>query len=244
MSSPPIWGGLAAMLEVDGISCGYGDITVTKKVSIVIPDRSVIALLGANGAGKSTTLLAIAGFLKKKRGNIRFRGTAIENLSPPAILRLGLALVPERRELFPDMSVAENLKLGGFIHDRKTNDQSLQHIFEMFPRLSERFRQRVGTLSGGEQQMLAIARGLMSKPSLIMLDEPCLGIAPKIVEEIFRAIAKMAAEGMSILLVEQNAVAALEISSHAYLIELGEIVQFGNSKSFMNDKNIKDKYLG
>ena len=114
----------------------------------------------------------------------------------------------------------------------------------MFPRLSERFRQRVGTLSGGEQQMLAIARGLMSKPSLIMLDEPCLGIAPKIVEEIFRAIAKMAAEGMSILLVEQNAVAALEISSHAYLIELGEIVQFGNSKSFMNDKNIKDKYLG
>jgi branched-chain amino acid transport system ATP-binding protein len=232
------------MLEVDGISCGYGDVAVTNNVSIVVPERSVIALLGANGAGKSTTLLAIAGLLRKQRGSIRFRGAAIENLSAPAILRRGLALVPERRELFPDMSVAENLQLGGFIHDRKTNEKSLHHVVEMFPRLNERFRQRVGTLSGGEQQMLAIARGLMSKPSLIMLDEPSLGIAPMIVEEIFRAIETMVAEGMSILLVEQNAVRALEISSHAYLMEGGEITQHGDSAAFLNDKSIKDKYLG
>jgi branched-chain amino acid transport system ATP-binding protein len=142
------------------------------------------------------------------------------------------------------MSVAENLQLGGFIHDRKTNEKSLHHVVEMFPRLNERFRQRVGTLSGGEQQMLAIARGLMSKPSLIMLDEPSLGIAPMIVEEIFRAIETMVAEGMSILLVEQNAVRALEISSHAYLMEGGEITQHGDSAAFLNDKSIKDKYLG
>jgi len=232
------------MLEVEGISCGYGDVAVTSNVSIVVPDRSVIALLGANGAGKTTTLLAIAGLIKKQRGSIRFRGTAIENLSTPAILRLGLALVPERRELFPDMTVAENLRLGGFIHDRATNDESLERVLEMFPRLRERFGQRVGTLSGGEQQMLAIARGLMSKPSMIMLDEPSLGIAPMIVEEIFRAIERMVDEGMSILLVEQNALRALEISSHAYLMEGGEITQHGDSKAFLNDESIKDKYLG
>lgn len=232
------------MLEVSDISCGYGSVAVTSNVSMVVPERSVVALLGANGAGKSTTLLGIAGLLKKQRGSIKFRGTPIELLSAPSILRLGLALVPERRELFPDMTVAENLRLGGFIRSRKDNEQSLQKVLGMFPRLKERFRQRVGTLSGGEQQMLAIGRGLMSKPSMIMLDEPSLGIAPIIVEEIFQAIAKMAAEGMSILLVEQNALSALEISSHAYLMESGEITQHGDSKTFLNDKTIKEKYLG
>ena len=232
------------MLEVAGLCCGYGDIAVTHDVALTVPDRTVVALLGANGAGKSTTLLAIAGLLRQRTGRITYDGARIDRLSTPEILRRGLAIVAERRELFLDMTVTENLRLGAFLRKARAGDPVFDEVVALFPRLRERLKQRAGTLSGGEQQMLAIARGLMAKPRTMMLDEPSLGIAPKLVEEIFQAIAAMVAKGMSVLLVEQNAVRALEIASYAYLMENGRVIHQDVSAVFQGDRRIRERYLG
>jgi len=233
------------VLEVEGLHVFYGAIHAIKGISFKVEQGQIVTLIGANGAGKTTTLSTIAGLVKPKRGRIVFNGKDIQNLPPHQINRMGVCLVPEGRRIFPNLTVMENLMMGAF--NRKDKDgikQDLEWIFTLFPRLAERKNQLGGTLSGGEQQMLAISRALMSRPKVLMMDEPSLGLAPILVEEVFEIIKKLNSEGMTILLVEPNAVGALNISHYGYVLETGNIVLEGPAKELLKNEQVKKAYLG
>jgi branched-chain amino acid transport system ATP-binding protein len=234
------------MLTVTDLSVAYGAIRAVNGISFEIPAGAIVTLVGGNGAGKTTTLHTLSGLLRPAAGTIRFNGEDITRLAPHAIVARGLCHVPEGRLVFANLTVAENLDLGAYLQrDRVLTAQTLDHVFTMFPRLKERLRQTAGTLSGGEQQMLAIGRALMSRPKFLMLDEPSLGIAPRLVTTIFEKIVEInRAQGITILLVEQNAHLALEISSHAYVLETGVITVSGPSAQLRQDPRLKAAYLG
>jgi branched-chain amino acid transport system ATP-binding protein len=231
-------------LELVGIEAGYGGARVVQGISLAVPEGSIVTLLGPNGAGKSTTLRAVAGLVRLSAGKITLDGVRLDGLAPDALVRRGLALVPERRELFPSLSVAENLALGAYIRrDRAAIAADLEMVFMLFPRLRERRGQAARTLSGGEQQMLAIGRGLMSRPRYLLLDEPSLGLAPMLIGEIFRKLAEIRAHGTAILLVEQNAAAALDVADHGYVLETGLIRLEGSAAALAADDAVRETYL-
>ena len=234
------------MLEIEGLSHFYTRHRALRDVSIRVDPSEVVAILGANGAGKTTLLNAVAGLLRPTAGSIRFRGTEISGLSADRIVAEGIAAVTETRHLFGPMSVAENLSLGAFLpRARETASSTMDFLFDLFPRLAERRRQAVRTMSGGEQQMVAVCRALMAQPSLLLLDEPSLGLAPLIASELFKALEHISRERrISILLVEQNARRALKMASRAYLLSLGRIVGEGDSTSLAHDKAVAETYLG
>jgi len=233
------------MLELKNLTAGYGAVQVLNNISLTVPDGAVVTLLGANGAGKSTTLNTIAGLIKSWSGSISYRGESCVGQPANVLVRRGIALVAEQRELFLNMGVMENLMLGAFTRDDKAEiKQSLDQVFEMFPRLAERRAQNARTLSGGEQQMLAIGRGLMSRPSLLLLDEPSLGIAPILVQEIFAQVRKINAQGVGVLVVEQNAAVAMDVASYGYVMENGSISIEGPTDVLRADPRIQEAYLG
>ena len=230
-------------LQVREVSVSYGRTQAVNSVSVEVPQGALVTILGANGAGKSTLLNAIMGILPA-RGSIRFAGRAIEQLPLETRVACGLSLVPEKRELFPDLTVEDNLQLGGFRRRKVERERALDQVYAQFPRLKERHRQRAGTLSGGERQMLAMGRAIMSQPKLLMLDEPSLGLAPRIVGEVFQRLVALRESGVSILLVEQNARAALRIADYAYVLELGSITKQGPAAEIANDDRLIESYLG
>lgn len=233
------------MLQIKELNTYYGSIHALKDVSLNVENGEIVSLIGSNGAGKTTLVNTISGLLKPKKGEILFEGKNIERLEAYKILRLGISLSPEGREVFPDLTVNENLMLGAFtIKDKKQIKESFEEVFELFPRLKEREKSFAGNLSGGEQQMLAIGRALMCKPKLLLLDEPSLGLAPNIVDLIFDLILKIAKTGITIMLIEQNAYMALNISDRAYVLENGKISMQGNAKDIINNKDIRKVYLG
>jgi len=233
------------MLMADSVSVGYGDLLAVKASSLSVGDNQIVSLLGSNGAGKTTLIRAISGLLRVSSGSISFEGRRIDQMSPHQIVELGLIQVPEGRLLFPEMTVMENLEMGAYSpRVRPKVNQSIDEVMELFPRLTERSDQLAGTLSGGEQQMLAIGRGLMAQPKLLMLDEPSLGLAPLVVEEIFEVIESIRKRGCSILLVEQDVFHALSISDRAYVIENAEIVMEGTGQEILDNPRIKEAYLG
>ena len=232
------------MLELSNVNVYYGPIHAVKNISLSIKEGEIVTLVGANGAGKSTTLKSISGLEKSKTGEIQFKDKRIHSLTPTNIVKLGISYVPEGRRIFSKMSVMENLEMGAYTRkDKKGVKEDFEKIFTLFPRLKERKDQLAGTLSGGEQQMLAIGRGLMSRPKLLLLDEPSMGLAPIIVKEIFSIIEDINKDGISILLVEQNANMALRVSDRAYIIKNGEIEIEGNSKELLEDERVKKAYL-
>ncbi len=234
-----------AMLEVKGLQVYYGVIQALKDVSFEVNQGEVIALIGANGAGKTTTLHTLTGLLPAKQGSIVFEGVDITKLPAHKIVEMGIAHVPEGRRVFSQLSVYENLKMGAYTRkDKKEIADNLAKVYQRFPRLEERKNQRAGTLSGGEQQMLAMGRALMSNPKMIVMDEPSMGLSPIFVNEIFDIIEKVSAGGTTVLLVEQNAKKALSIADRAYVLETGKIVLSGDAKALMNDDSIKKAYLG
>lgn len=233
------------MLEVNSITGGYGKISAVRALSLQIAKGELVTLVGANGAGKTTTLRAISGLVKLTSGQILFKGQDITGASPRNIVARGIAHCPEGRRVFPYMTVQENLEMG--CHLRRDHQEVIQDIKEMFgrfPRLEERRKQLAGTLSGGEQQMLAIARALMSRPELILFDEPSLGLAPKIVEQVFEIITGICKKGITVLLVEQNAFAALEMCNRAYLLESGSVRLSGTGAQLLKESHVKQAYLG
>jgi len=233
------------MLKIESLDVHYGGIHAIRNVSMEVPAGSIITLIGANGAGKSSTLRSIAGLVKHIAGRISWKGKNIMGMLPEDILRAGIALCPEGRRIFPQLTVLENLRLGGYVrNDKAALEQSIKNAFALFPRLKERSWQMGGTLSGGEQQMLALARSLMSDPELIMMDEPSLGLAPILVEEVFATIGKINKEGKTVLLVEQNAFGALRIADYAYVLEVGEITLQGKGADLLNDPRVIEAYLG
>jgi len=233
------------MLKINNLNVFFGGIHALKGISFDVPKGKVITLIGANGAGKSTTLRAICGLIKPQEGKIKFNNKVISNIPTDKIVKKGIALIPEGRKIFPNLTVQENLSLGAFARtDKKEITKDLEWIYELFPRVKERLWQKGGTLSGGEQQMLAVARGLMSRPKLLMLDEPSLGLAPLLVKEIFDIIKRIHREGMTVLLVEQNAFAALKIADYAYVLETGKIVLEGTGEELLQDERVKKAYLG
>ena len=231
-------------LELRGVEAGYGGALTVQGVSLTVPTGSIVTLLGPNGAGKSTTLRAVAGLIRPRAGEILLDGERLDGLPADAVVRRRLALVPERRELFPSLPVLENLSLGAHTRrDRAAIAEDLEMCFALFPRLKERSAQPAGTLSGGEQQMVAIARGLMSRPRYLLLDEPSLGLAPLLIEEIFRKLSDIRARGTAILLVEQNAAAALEVADRGYVIETGQIRLEGTAADLAADDAVRETYL-
>jgi branched-chain amino acid transport system ATP-binding protein len=233
-----------SVLELRDLVCRYGKVTAVKGLSLTVEQGQLVALIGANGAGKTTTLRAISGLLAPAGGKIFFNGADITHASARQILSLGIAHCPEGRHVFPQMTVAENLEMGCYLrkdHQGIAND--LERMFTEFPRLSERREQQAGTLSGGEQQMLAIARGLMSRPKLIMFDEPSLGLAPNIVERTFEIINHIRSAGTTVLMVEQNALAALEMCDHAYLLESGSLALSGTGRELVDNPHVRNAYL-
>ncbi len=233
------------MLTLSGVSAGYGSVKAVIDVSIVVGEGEAIGLLGANGAGKSTTLRAISGLMRLTSGTITFGGTNISSLPPYKVTELGIAHVPEGRQVFPEMTVRENLEMGAYIPSAKAQrNRTLDLVFSIFPVLAERRRQLAGTLSGGEQQMLAIGRGLMLQPRLLMLDEPSLGLAPVVTDATFDKIQEIHAMGMAILLVEQNVSRALTLVQRAYVLESGKVVMQGASAELANNKQVQAAYLG
>ncbi|MGB9673067.1 MAG: ABC transporter ATP-binding protein [Anaerolineales bacterium] len=233
------------MLEIENISASYGAITALRGVSLNIQKGELVALIGVNGAGKSTLLKTVAGVMRPTQGKITFEGESLIGKSPEDIIRRGIALVPEGRDIFASLTVEENLRLGAFIrHNRAEFDQDLKSIFGLFPILNERFRQLGGTLSGGEQQQLAIARALMSHPKLLMLDEPSLGLAPALVDQIFELIQVLHQQGTTILLVEQNVDRSLEIADRAYLLHTGRVQISGTPQQLRSHVDIESVYLG
>ena len=233
------------MLSIQGIDVYYGYVQGLKKVSLEIEEGKIVSLLGANGAGKTTTLKAISGLIEIKSGDIRFNDKSIKGMSVEKIVGEGIIQSPEGRQIFPELTVEENLRIGTYTRKDKENIQrSYQKVYEYFPVLKQRKDQYGGTLSGGEQQMLAIGRALMAKPKLLLLDEPSLGLAPLIVKNIFSIIKEINKEGTTVLLVEQNAVQALGISDYAYILETGEIVHQGAAKDLAKDDKVKAAYLG
>ncbi|HEY8542670.1 MAG TPA: ABC transporter ATP-binding protein, partial [Pseudothermotoga sp.] len=231
------------MLEVRDLQVNYGAIRALKGISFKVEKGSIVTLIGSNGAGKTTTLKAICGLVKVKSGKILFDGEEITNKSTNEIVSKKITMVPEGRRIFPNLTVQENLLVGAFQRkDKEGIKQDMELVFELFPRLKERINQKGGTLSGGEQQMLAIARALMSRPDLLMLDEPSLGLAPIIVEELFQVIDKIHQEGKTILLIEQNAYAALNIADYGYVLETGQIVLQGTGKELLGNEKVKQAY--
>ena len=233
------------MLELSRVNASYGSIRVLKEVSLTVKEGQIVSLLGANGAGKTTTVRTIVGLNRSADNDIRFRGKPIGRTAPHRIVRHGIAMVPERREIFPGMSVADNLEMGAY--SRRSGPevrQDRERVYALFPMLAERRRQPGGTLSGGQQQMLAIGRALMSRPSLLLLDEPTLGLAPLLVQGIFETLARLNREGLTILLIEQNANQALAISEYAYILENGRIALEGRALDLRNDPKVQESYLG
>ncbi len=234
-----------AMLEVKDLEVNYGVIKAIKGVSFEVNEGEVIALIGANGAGKTTILHTVSGLLNKTAGSVIFEGNDITKMPAHKIVSLGMAHVPEGRRVFAQLSVYENLKMGAYTRkDKKEIEDTLQMVYERFPRLKERRNQIAGTLSGGEQQMLAMGRALMSHPKLVLMDEPSMGLSPIFVEEIFKIIRDISAGGTTVLLVEQNAKKALSIADRAYVLETGNITLTGDAKELMNDESVKKAYLG
>jgi branched-chain amino acid transport system ATP-binding protein len=233
------------LLEVSGVDVLYGNVRAIQGVSLSVEAGKVVTLIGANGAGKSTTLNAICGVLPASRGTIRFKGEQISGLLPHAIVRLGISQVPEGRRIFGRLTVSENITLGSFVrHDRREIARDRERVLELFPRLRERLGQTAGTLSGGEQQMLAMARALVAKPALILLDEPSMGLAPMLVDQVFEIIKEINRQGVTILLVEQNAYAALEIADQAYVLASGEISLAGSGAELLQHEEVISAYLG
>jgi len=232
-----------SLLEVDDIEVRYGAIKALKGVTFEVGEGEIVALLGANGAGKTTTQRTVSGMLRPALGSIRYDGRRIDGIPAHELIHLGICHVPEGRHVFPMMTVAENLEMGAF-RFKKPDEKLLAHVLELFPRMQERYRQRAGTLSGGEQQMLAIGRALMGKPRLLLLDEPSMGLAPLIVKQIFDIIKEINTDGVTVLLVEQNAAQALALANRGYVLETGEIVLSGTGRDLLADDRVRAAYLG
>ncbi len=232
------------MLVVEALMVGYGKVTVVWEVSFRVDEGEIVTIVGPNGAGKTTILKTVAGLLRPRGGHIRFHGRDIGGLAAPDVAALGLALVPEGREIFPHMTVHENLLLGGRLRDRRGVDDGLERVYALFPILGERRRQTASTLSGGEQQMLAIGRALMADPHLLLLDEPSTGLAPLVVEHLFDVIRTLGAHGVTTLLVEQNAHLALEVCARAYVLERGRVVLQGTAQTLVDHPLVQEAYLG
>ena len=232
-------------LEIEGLDVFYGDAQALDGVSLTAPDRAVVAIVGANGAGKSTLIRTIAGIEKPRRGRIRYNGTDIAGLPSYKVCNLGIGQVAEGRQVFPTLSVLENLQMGALLPRAKGKEKrTLEEIFGLFPRLAERRGQLAGTMSGGEQQMLAIGRCLMGQPELIMFDEPSLGLAPAVVQEVFRIIRVLHERGLSIILVEQNVAVSLKLAQQAYVLENGRIAMSGSGDELLHDDRVRQAYLG
>jgi branched-chain amino acid transport system ATP-binding protein len=233
------------VLEVKNLACDYGKVNAVRGVNLSVSEGELVALVGANGAGKSTTLRALSGLISPTRGSVSYRGEDITNCSARQIVKRGIAHCPEGRHVFPQMTVGENIELGCYLRtDRSEVARDTQKMFDRFPILGRRRTQPAGLLSGGEQQMLAIARALMSRPQLIMFDEPSLGLAPSIIDEVFNLIAEICKTGTTVLLVEQNAYAALEMCDRAYLLESGEVRRTGTGQELLRDPQVQAVYLG
>jgi branched-chain amino acid transport system ATP-binding protein len=232
------------MLKVEGLHVYYDAIHALQGLSFMVGRGEMVTLLGANGAGKTTTLKTISALLRPREGKIELEGKPLENLPPHEIVRLGVAHVPEGRRVFPRLTVMENLKIGGFTRQTNTIGGDIDRVFTLFPRLKERMQQKAGTLSGGEQQMLAIGRGLMARPRLLLLDEPSMGLAPILVEQIFVTIQEINKEGVTILLVEQNAAMALAICHRGYVLETGKIILEGSAAELSGNERVRQAYLG
>lgn len=236
---------LRLVLKITDLHVYYGGIHALRGISLEVPKNKIITLIGANGAGKSTTLRSICSLVPSTEGKITFMDEDISSLKTTEIVKRGITLVPEGRQVFPDLTVLENLKLGAYLRNDKIEiNKDIDKVYELFPRLQERKSQLAGTLSGGEQQMLAIGRALMSKPKLLMMDEPSLGLAPLIVQDVFNIIKQIHKERMTILLIEQNASAALQIADYGYVLETGSIVLEGTGKDLLSNQDVKKAYLG
>ncbi len=232
-------------LEIRDLCVSYGGIRALKGVSLSVDEGQIVTLIGANGAGKSTTLRAISGLQKVQSGSILYGGEELTSLPAKEIVRRGIIHVPEGRRVFPDMTVAENLKIGAFLRtDKAAIAQDLDYVYSLFPRLKERSWQLAGTLSGGEQQMLAVGRALMSRPKVLMMDEPSLGLAPLIVKDIFSIIRRVNQDGITVLLIEQNANAALRIADYGYVLETGTIALSGTGEELLRNESVREAYLG
>ena len=231
------------MLTIKDLRVNYGGIEAVKGISFEVPEKSIVTLIGANGAGKSTTLRSITGLVKASGGSIQFDGAELLGMDTPDIVAKGITLVPEGRRVFPDMTVIENIKIGAYLRSDSLED-NINWVYDLFPRLKERSWQLAGTLSGGEQQRLAVARALMSRPKLMMMDEPSLGLAPLIVKDIFSIIKEINKQGVTILLIEQNANMALRIADQGYVLETGRIALTGTGRELLADESVKAAYLG
>jgi branched-chain amino acid transport system ATP-binding protein len=244
-SARPRAGRSSTVLIVDQLKTSYGKIEALKGISLEVQEGEIVTLIGANGAGKSTTLKTISGQLHPVSGNIQFMGEKVSGVSAHKVAATGIVQVPEGRRIFSRMTVLENLEMGAFLRSDKDGiKEDIEYVFELFPRLKERIGQKGGTLSGGEQQMLAMGRGLMAKPKLLMLDEPSMGLAPVVVETVFEVIQKLNADGITILLVEQNANLALSIADRGYVLETGEIKLTGTGKELLANDDVRKAYLG
>jgi branched-chain amino acid transport system ATP-binding protein len=235
---------MQTMLQFEQVHCHYGAIEALHGISLEVRQGEIVTLIGCNGAGKTTTLMTLCGQPRLSSGRILFEGQDVSRLQTHEIVRLGMAVSPEGRRVFPDLTVLENLKMGAFFADRAEIESSVAHVFHLFPRLKERAAQRAGTMSGGEQQMLAIGRALMSKPRLLLLDEPTLGLAPLIIAQIFKIIRRIRDEGVTVFLVEQNANKALGVADRGYVMENGRIVLSGTGADLLADSGVRKAYLG
>ena len=233
------------MLKIENLQVAYGGIQALRGISLEVPDGKIVTLIGANGAGKSTTLRTISGLVKAKGGSIRYNDTELVGKPITSIIETGIIHVPEGRRVFPDMTVLENLKIGAYLRNDKDGiERDIRWVYELFPRLGERNWQLAGTLSGGEQQMLAVGRGLMARPKVLMMDEPSLGLAPIVVQGIFDIIREINRQGVTILLIEQNANMALKIADYAYVMETGRITMTGTGAELLENEAVKEAYLG
>jgi len=231
------------MLKIEGLKVNYGGIQAVKGISLEVPENEIVTLIGANGAGKSTTLRTVSGLIKPAEGKVTFDGEEITGRTPYEIVSRGITLVPEGRKVFPDLTVLENLKIGAYLR-KDSIKADLEWVYDLFPKLKERSWQAAGTMSGGEQQMLAVGRALMSKPKLMMMDEPSLGLAPLIVKDIFGIIKEIVRQGVTILLIEQNANMALQTANSAYVLEVGQITMTGTGKELLDNEDVRKAYLG
>jgi branched-chain amino acid transport system ATP-binding protein len=233
------------LLEVSGLSVFYGGIHALKEIFLTVPRGKIITLIGANGAGKSTALRTISGLVEARQGKILFQGREIQNMAAHRIAREGISMVPEGRRIFVNLSVEENLLMGAYSQKMGEEERrNIEQVYQLFPKLAERKKQKGGTLSGGEQQMLALGRGLMSRPDLLMLDEPSLGLAPKLVREVFGIIRNIHEKGMTILLIEQNAKAALKVADYGYVLQTGRIFMEGSGSDLLQNPSVREAYLG
>ena len=236
---------MSVMLDVKKIQVAYGKIVAVKDISVTVNQGEIVTIIGSNGAGKSTTLRTISGLIKPKSGEITFNGKRIDGVPGHEIVAMGICHAPEGRRIFPRMTVKENLELGAFLrNDKAAVTADMERVLDLFPRLKERIDQRAGTMSGGEQQMLAVSRALMGDPKLLLLDEPSMGLAPVLVELIFDTIVKIRKQGVTILLIEQNATAALEVADRAYVLESGKVKMSGSAKELSSDDKVTKAYLG